>query len=62
MVKQIESCKNPEKWLNSEQGFIDQFGVYLTREEAWVVASTENQIIPLMHNWCTGTLYSEHLY
>src|ERR1700685_4030812 len=26
-------------WKTSEQGFIDQHGVFLTREEAWVVAS-----------------------
>ena len=44
-----------------EQGFIDQHGVFLTREEAWVIASAANQVIFR----CGGDgekLYSENLY
>ncbi len=44
----------------AEQGFIDQFGIFLTREEAYVLAKAKGQIkdtpcIP-------GTLFSEDLY
>ena len=45
-----------------EQGFIDQFGEFYTRVEAWAIAEREGQII-----WrgpgCDGPdLYSENLY
>lgn len=48
----------------SEQGFIDQRGVFLTRQEAWKVAEAAGQIIRRVggdgaHG---GTLYSENLY
>lgn len=44
----------------AEQGFIDQFGIFLTREEAFILAAEKGQIkgrpnIP-------GTLFSEDLY
>ena len=43
-----------------DQGFVDQLGNYLTREEAWVIAKQNGQIryevsVP-------GTLFSENLY
>ncbi len=44
-----------------EEGFIDQHGVYLSREEAWAVADEAGQII----RRCGGDenkLYSENLY
>ncbi len=44
-----------------EQGFIDQFGVFMTREEAWIVAEAAGQI-----KYRVGgdgiKLYSENLY
>lgn len=46
--------------LYEEQGFIDQFGNYLTREEAWVIAMAAGQVIHDIGP--TGTLFSEHLY
>ena len=42
-------------------GFVDQYGTYLTREEAWVIAERNRQIIK-DHDKCIGTLYSEHIY
>ena len=45
----------------SEQGFIDNRGNFLTREEAWVVAMRENQVIRRVGG-DEGTLYSENLY
>jgi hypothetical protein len=47
-----------------EQGFIDQFGVFMTREEAWKVAEAAGQILYRCGGDTRngGTLYSENLY
>ena len=46
-----------------EQGFIDQFGNFLTRQEAYIVAKEHNQIIRDHEDADrTQTLYSENLY
>lgn len=48
----------PHEW---EQGFIDQWGVFMTREEAWKVAEAAGQI----RYRCGGDgvkLFSENLY
>lgn len=50
-----------QRWARSESGFIDQFGNFLTRQEAWIVADREGQIIR-DRDWQTGSLHSEHLY
>lgn len=45
--------------LEGEQGFIDQFGDFMSREEAWKVAAGAMQII---HDvGCAGTLFSENI-
>lgn len=44
----------------AEQGFIDQWRVFMTRKEAWSVAVEANQIIRDVG--CSGELYSENLY
>jgi hypothetical protein len=31
-------------WLTSQQGFIDQRGIFMTREEAWEVAVAAGQV------------------
>lgn len=43
------------------QGFIDQFGNFYNRQEAWKIAKKNNQIIR-DHDKCVGMLFSEHLY
>lgn len=43
-----------------EQGFVDQFGKFLSRKKAWKVAEKEGQIIREVSG--PGTLYSENLY
>ena len=48
-------------FAESEQGFIDQYGNFLTREEAWVIAEKNGQIVR-DHDKCVGELFSEHLY
>lgn len=49
-----------------EEGFIDQFGVFMTREEAWVVAEAAGQLryrIPSDTTWDgKHVLWSENLY
>lgn len=52
-----------------EQGFINTWGEFLTREEAWMVASQNNQIFRFVGSQLAtdvgiaGTqLYSENLY
>lgn len=47
-----------------EEGFIDKFGKYKNRQEAWIVAVGANQIIREVGGNASkgGTLYSENLY
>lgn len=63
MLNIIGLMDNPEEFYHrgeSDQGFIDQFGKYYTREEAYVIAKANGQIIRDHH--ITGELFSEHLY
>ena len=53
--------KRPKNWFDAEQGFIDQSGVFLTRQEAWVIAKAANQI-KYWNGHNEGTLFSEDLY
>lgn len=68
MRKQLETIDEeftPEESTDWEQGFIDQHGVFMTREEAWLVAEDAGQIKYRvggdMHNG-VGKLFSENLY
>lgn len=51
-------------WDGAEQGFIDQWGVFMDRLEAWQVAQAAGQIIRRVgsDDRNGGTLYSENLY
>lgn len=49
-----------EGWYGCEQGFIDQKGEFLTREQAWKIAEAAGQIRQVTGK--PGTLYSEDLY
>jgi hypothetical protein len=62
IVKFIETEDNPYSSANVEQGFIDQHGVFYTREEAWVIAVKNNQIHRNIETSTVGKLFSEHLY
>lgn len=44
-----------------EQGFVDQYGNYLTRQEAYQIAEKNGQYNPY-EPYTPGTLYSEDLY
>jgi hypothetical protein len=56
-----KSAGLPEEWRGAEQGFIDQFGNFLTREEAYKVALGNGQIARRCGG-DNGTLFSENLY
>lgn len=63
MVVQIQNRKDGDKFHHlsgTNQGFVDQFGKYYTRQEAWIIAKDNNQIARDID--VIGTLYSEHLY
>jgi hypothetical protein len=50
-------------WGNAEQGFIDQFGRFYTREEAMQVARQNKQIIVSDEDMLSlSALHSEDLY
>lgn len=51
------SPNNGFKW---EQGFVDQFGNFYNRKEAWVIAEENGQIIRQVST--PGILFSENLY
>ena len=53
--------KRPPEWSVAEQGFIDQFCVFMTRQEAWKVAEAAGQI-KFGRDYSKGVLYSEDLY
>lgn len=56
-----------ERWSQAEQGFIDQWGNFLTRTEAWLIAFTAGQILRFVGNQnprelMAQELFSENLY
>jgi len=64
MHKQIQAAGMVGKSITFDQGFIDQHGVYMDREEAMNVALKARQFIDFREG-CGGdfrTLYSEGLY
>jgi len=73
MRQQYDMMKNSERWKKYtcippcsmfSQGFIDQFGDFLTREEAMKIALAAGQKVDIKHG-CGGhedTLFSEGLY
>lgn len=61
MHSQLEAMNIPRDEIgNTEQGFIDQFGVFMTREEAFILATAKGQLkdSPNVPN----VLFSEDLY
>lgn len=61
ICQQIELTEGYDWWAGAEQGFIDQNGNFLTREDALKIAMENNQI----RRRCggdDGQLFSENLY
>lgn len=61
MCKQIEGPKIGV-WADADQGFIDQFGNFMTRQEAYVIAEKNGQFFGKDAPHEKGCLYSEDLY
>ena len=54
-------------WKGAEQGFVDNQGEFISREEAWQLAAIRGQVLRLVGNQKSITedghdLYSENLY
>lgn len=67
MHNHIDSMENSKEWrkLNTiQQGFVDQYGTFYSRTDAWKIAESEGQIIRRCGGDTRngGTLYSENLY
>jgi len=67
MIKQMENYLqlNPDLVFQGgteEQGFIDQFGVFMDRQEAFQVATAAGQILQKTGNPDSTELFSEDLY
>ncbi len=58
----ILNLKEDKDWSKAEQGFIDQFGIFMGREEAWDVAEKADQIKFRKPGMMGPKLYSENLY
>lgn len=57
----LRSVTNAEDGVGEyEQGFLTNLNRFVNRQEAWVIAKKENQIIKVSGG--EGTLYSEDLY
>ena len=59
MVEGTKPSKPDEHW---EQGFIDQFGDFLTREEAMAIVKENGQPFNIERNRGDTVLFSEGLY
>jgi hypothetical protein len=49
-------------WAMGEQGFIDQWGKFMAREDAFIVATAAGQILEKTGNQDSNELFSEDLY
>ena len=60
----VELTPNHDYHDFDDQGFIDQWGIYMNRQEAWKVAEAAKQIVYRCGGDTAkgGTLYSENLY
>ncbi len=63
ILRWLQSRPQPSFTTVADEGFIDQFMRYYTREEAMVVARQNDQIIVPDHQlMASGALHSEDLY
>lgn len=61
MRSQIFARKQGEEWRGAEQGFVNQFGEFLTREQAYEIADTNGQHLH-GEGYDGRLLFSEDLY
>lgn len=61
-VDNMKLCDEDKDFNYWEQGFVDQYREFLTREEAWVIAEENGQIKHKLGCDDAKRLYSENLY
>lgn len=61
MQQFIQEGKEGE-WADADQGFIDQWGNFLDRHEAYIIAERRGQLKGHGAPHVRGTLFSEDLY
>lgn len=62
MISQADAAGIERLQSGEDQGFIDQFGRYWNRREAWLICGIEGQSVDVERNGGEGLLYSEGLY
>lgn len=62
MMARTDSGEKFRDRYGDDQGFVDQFGNYMTREQAYKLAEANGQIIRPEGCPCKTRLYSEGLY
>lgn len=70
MYRSIDELRELGRWNDGDgrdpdaQGFVDQYGAFYTRTEAWKIAEAAGQILRRCGGDTTdgGTLFSENLY
>ena len=64
VMEQNYASRSHAYLVNWEDGFIDQFGTFFNRQQAWKIAEKRDQIIRRVGGDTAngGTLYSENLY
>jgi len=62
MIRQAQAMGSIKHAPRAEQGFIDQFGDFLTREEAMQVVKASGQDFSITNNGGDIALFSEGLY
>lgn len=61
IIMRLQIMNSKKDWIIPEQGFVDQFGKFLNRKEAYIVAKSAEQIIrPTGGD--EGKLFSENIY
>jgi len=60
MIDVLKQLPDYMDWRGAEQGFVDQFGTFLAREQAFEIAEARGQIRE--RTGAGRVLYSEDLY
>lgn len=62
IMNDVADKLNVSSRARAEEGFINQWGIFLSRKEALEIVKKNNQRFDEERNGCTDELYSEGLY
>lgn len=62
MVDILRRCSRIDSNTQPIEGFLDKFGIFHNRREAWKIAEAAGQIVRRVGGDDRGVLYSENLY